>query len=49
MMEDVLTYLLFEIEFQKDIRDTTMTEYDRSWKQGHVDLIQRIVNDFILK
>lgn len=46
-MNDVMMYLLFEIERQKDIRDTCITVYDRNWKQGHIDLLQSIFNDVI--
>jgi hypothetical protein len=48
-MEDVVLYLLFEIEYQKDIRDTTMTRYDHDWKQGHIDMLQIVVNNVIGK
>ena len=42
-MYDFAMYILFEIEYQLDIRDTCITQYDREWKQGHIDLLQNIL------
>ena len=42
-MEKFIIYMLLEIEYQKDIRDTCITQYDRQWKQGHVDLLNNIL------
>ena len=42
-MYDFAMYILFEIEFQLDIRDQCLTVYDREWKQGQIDLLQNIL------
>ena len=34
-MYDFAMYILFEIEYQLDIREQCLTVYDREWKQGH--------------
>ena len=36
-------YVLFEIEYQLDIREQCITAYDREWKQGHIDLLHNIL------
>ena len=38
-------YLEFEIEWNKSIRDESFTQEDKRWKQGQIDLLQRMVND----
>ena len=42
-MYDFAMYILFEIEYQLDIRDQCLTVYDREWKQGHIDLLKNIL------
>ena len=42
-MYDFAMYILFEIEYQLDIRDKCLTVYDREWKQGQIDLLQNIL------
>ena len=42
-MYDFAMYILFEIEYQLDIRDSCLTVYDREWKQGQIDLLQNIL------
>lgn len=42
-MYDFAMYILFEIEYQLDIRDQCLTVYDREWKQGQIDLLQNIL------
>lgn len=47
-MKDVfITYLLFEIEHQKDIRDGTFNDFDYRWKQGQIDLLKSIIDDLL--
>ena len=47
-MRDVfVTYLLFEIEYQKDIRNGTFNDFDYKWKQGQIDLLQSIIDDLM--
>lgn len=43
MMYDFIIYVLLEIEFQKDIKNSCITEYDKQWKQGHIDLLHNIL------
>ena len=38
-------YLEFEILWNKDIRDSAITQEDKRWKQGQIDLLQRMVNE----
>lgn len=38
-------YLEFEILYNKDIRDSAITQEDKRWKQGQLDLLQRMVNE----
>ena len=38
-------YLEFEILWNKDIRDSAITQEDKRWKQGQIDLLQKMVNE----
>ncbi len=38
-------YLEFEILWNRDIRDSAITQEDKRWKQGQIDLLQKMVNE----
>ena len=38
-------YLEFEILWNKDIRDSAITQEDKRWKQGQIDMLQKMVNE----
>jgi hypothetical protein len=42
-MYDFAMYILFEIEYQKDIKTECLTVYDQQWKQGQINLLQNIL------
>ena len=44
-MNITAAYLEFEILHNRDIRDSAITQEDKRWKQGQIDLLQRMVND----
>lgn len=44
-MNITAAYLEFEILYHRDIRDSAITQEDKRWKQGQIDLLQRMVND----
>ena len=43
-MNITAAYMEFEILYNKDIRDSAISEEDKRWKQGHIDFLQRMVN-----
>lgn len=47
MIEVFVTYLLFEIEYQKDIRDGTFNNEDYRWKQGQIDYVQGMIDNLL--
>lgn len=38
-------YLEFEIEWNRSIRDSAFTQEDKRWKQGQIDMLQKMVNE----
>ena len=38
-------YLEFEIQWHKDILESVFSQEDKRWKQGQIDLLQRMVNE----
>ena len=44
---DFITYLLLNIEWNKQIRDESFNDFDRRWKQGQIDLLQGIIDDML--
>ena len=44
-MNITAAYLEFEILHNRDIRDSAITQEDKRWKQGQIDLLQKMVND----
>lgn len=38
-------YLELCILWNIDIRDNSLNEFDRKWKQGQIDLLQRMLDD----
>ena len=44
-MNTTAAYLEFEILWNKDIRDSAITQEDKRWKQGQIDMLQKMVNE----
>lgn len=44
-MNTTAAYLEFELLWNKDIRDSAITQEDKRWKQGQIDLLQKMVNE----
>jgi hypothetical protein len=44
---DFITYLLLNIEWNKQIRDEAFNDFDRRWKQGQIDLLQGIIDEML--
>ena len=44
---DFITYLLLNIEWHEQIRDEAFNDFDRRWKQGQIDLLQRMADDLL--
>ena len=38
-------YLEFEIHYHRDIKELSISQEDKRWKQGQIDLLQRMVNE----
>ncbi len=38
-------YLEFEILYHRDIKESAFSQEDKRWKQGQIDLLQRMVNE----
>jgi hypothetical protein len=44
-MNTTAAYLEFEILHNRDIRDSSISNSDQMWKQGQIDLLQKMVNE----
>ena len=44
-MNVTAAYLEFEILYHRDIRDSAITLEDKRWKQGQIELLQRMVDE----
>jgi hypothetical protein len=44
---DFITYLLLNIEWNKQIRDESFNDFDKRWKQGQIDLIQMMLDEML--
>lgn len=44
---DFVTYILLNIEWNKDIRDSSHNVYDKRWKQGQIDLLQGMLDEML--
>ncbi len=44
---DFITYLLLNIEWNKSIRDESLNDFDRRWKQGQIDLLQGMIDEMM--
>jgi len=44
-MNTTALYLEFEILWHKDIKESSISQEDKRWKQGQIDLLQRMVNE----
>jgi hypothetical protein len=44
-MNTTALYLEFEILWHKDIKESSHSQDDKRWKQGQIDLLQRMVNE----
>lgn len=44
-MNTTAAYLEFEILHNRDIRDSSFSQEDKRWKQGQIDLLQKMVNE----
>jgi hypothetical protein len=44
-MNITAAYLEFEILHNRDIRDSSISNSDQMWKQGQIDLLQKMVNE----
>jgi hypothetical protein len=44
-MNTTALYLEFEIHYHKDIKESSHSQEDKRWKQGQIDLLQRMVNE----
>jgi hypothetical protein len=44
-MNTTAAYLEFEILYNRDIRDSSISQEDKRWKQGQIDLLQKMVNE----
>ncbi len=42
---DFITYLLLNIEWNKSIRNASLNDFDWCWKQGQIDLLQRMLEE----
>jgi hypothetical protein len=44
---DFITYLLLNIEWNKQIRDESFNDFDKRWKQGQIDMLQTIIDEML--
>ena len=44
-LDDFAIYLELSILWHKDVRDSCHNDFDRSWKQGQMDLLQDLLDD----
>lgn len=42
-MNEFIIFLELYILWHKDVRDSSHNHFDRSWKQGQIDLLQNLV------